>query len=95
MSRSGQTILLKSLSLQSKLAPHPTQKPVPLMEYLIKTYSNDGGTVLDNVMGSGTTGIAAIKSKRNFIGIEKEEEYYNSLDRIQSELTEEYNIETL
>jgi site-specific DNA-methyltransferase (adenine-specific) len=76
--------------------PHPTQKPVPLMEYLIKTYSNDGGTVLDNVMGSGTTGIAAIKSKRNFIGIEKEEEYYNlSLDRIQSELTEEYNIETL
>lgn len=76
--------------------PHPTQKPVPLMEYLIKTYSNDGGTVLDNVMGSGTTGIAAIKSKRNFIGIEREEEYYNlSLDRIQSELTEEYNIETL
>lgn len=76
--------------------PHPTQKPVPLMEYLIKTYSNDGGVVLDNVMGSGTTGIAAIKSKRNFIGIEREEEYYNlSLDRIQTELTEEYNIEIL
>ena len=75
---------------------HPTQKPVSLMEYLIKTYTSEGGTVLDNVMGSGTTGIAAIKSKRNFIGIEKEEEYYNlSLDRIQSELTEEYNIETL
>jgi len=63
---------------------HPTQKPVPLMEYLIKTYSNEGDTVLDNVMGSGTTGIAALKCNRNFIGMEKEEEYFKmSVDRIK------------
>ncbi len=74
---------------------HPTQKPVPLMEYLIKTYSNEGGVVLDNVMGSGTTGIAAIKSKRNFIGIEKEQEFFDlSVDRISNSLTDDYNIET-
>jgi site-specific DNA-methyltransferase (adenine-specific) len=63
---------------------HPTQKPVPLMEYLIKTYSHEGDVVLDNVMGSGTTGIAALKCNRNFIGIEKEEEYFKmSVDRIK------------
>jgi site-specific DNA-methyltransferase (adenine-specific) len=49
---------------------HPTQKPVELMEYLIKTYSNEGDTVLDNCMGSGTTGVACKKTNRNFIGIE-------------------------
>ena len=48
---------------------HPTQKPVALMEYLIKTYSNEGETVLDNCMGSGTTGVAAVKCNRKFIGI--------------------------
>ncbi len=63
---------------------HPTQKPVPLMEYLIKTYSNEGEVVLDNVLGSGTTGIAAIKTNRAFIGIEKEREYFDlSVDRIR------------
>jgi DNA modification methylase len=56
---------------------HPTQKPVALMEYLIKTYTNEGETVLDNCMGSGTTGVACLKTNRQFIGIEKEEEYYN------------------
>ena len=50
---------------------HPTQKPVALMEYLIKTYTNEGDTVLDNVMGSGTTGVACANTGRNFIGIEK------------------------
>ena len=55
---------------------HPTQKPVALMEYLIKTYSNEGETVLDNCMGSGTTGVAAVNLKRNFIGIEKDEAYF-------------------
>jgi len=49
---------------------HPTQKPVELMEYLIKTYSNEGDTVLDNCMGSGTTGVACKKTNRNFIGME-------------------------
>jgi site-specific DNA-methyltransferase (adenine-specific) len=56
---------------------HPTQKPLGLMEYLIKTYSNEGETVLDNCMGSGTTGVAAANLKRNFIGIEKEEHYFS------------------
>ena len=55
---------------------HPTQKPVPLIEYLIKTYTNEGETVLDFTMGSGTTAVACINTKRNFIGIEKEERYY-------------------
>ena len=56
---------------------HPTQKPVLLFEYLIKTYTNEGDTVLDNCMGSGTTAIAAIKAKRNFIGFELDETYFN------------------
>lgn len=55
---------------------HPTQKPLKLMEYLIKTHSNEGDTVLDNCMGSGTTGIAALTCGRNFIGIEQDEKYY-------------------
>ena len=54
---------------------HPTQKPVALFEYLIKTYTNEGDLVLDNCLGSGTTGIAAINTGRDFIGIEKEAEY--------------------
>lgn len=66
---------------KSKL--HPTQKPVALFEYLIKTYTNKGETVLDNCMGSGTTAIACINTGRNFIGFEKEPEYYQkSLQRI-------------
>lgn len=54
---------------------HPTQKPVKLFEYLIKTYTNEGETVLDNCIGSGTTAIAALNTGRFFIGIEKEKEY--------------------
>ena len=55
---------------------HPTQKPVPLMEYLIKTYTNEGETVLDFTMGSGSTGVAAKNLNRNFIGIELDEKYF-------------------
>jgi len=55
---------------------HPTQKPVSLMEYLIKTYTNEGENVLDNCMGSGTTGVACKKTGRHFIGIEKDEKYF-------------------
>ena len=55
---------------------HPTQKPVALMEYLIRTYTNAGDTVLDNCMGSGTTGVAAIQSGRRFIGIERDPDYF-------------------
>ena len=55
---------------------HPTQKPVALCEYLIKTYTNEGETVLDNCMGSGTTGVACVNTDRNFIGIEKDDHYF-------------------
>lgn len=55
---------------------HPTQKPVALMEYLVKTYTLEGETVLDFTMGSGTTGVACVKTGRNFIGIEKDERYF-------------------
>ena len=63
-------------SLDSCELLHPTQKPVALMEYLIKTYTNEGETVLDNCMGSGTTGVACKKTGRHFIGIEKDEKYF-------------------
>ena len=56
---------------------HPTQKPVALCEYLIKTYTNEGETVLDNCMGSGTTGVACKNLGRKFIGIEKDEKYFD------------------
>lgn len=56
---------------------HPTQKPVELVEYLIKTYSNEGDIVLDNCMGSGTTAIAAINTNRNFIGFELDKNYFD------------------
>ena len=55
---------------------HPTQKPVPLCEYLIKTYTNEGETVLDNCMGSGTTGVACVNTDRKFIGIELDNTYF-------------------
>ena len=55
---------------------HPTQKPVDLLQYLIKTYTNEGMTVLDNCMGSGSTGVAAKKLNRNFIGMELDKEYF-------------------
>ena len=55
---------------------HPTQKPVALMEYLIRTYTNPGETVLDFTMGSGTTGVAAANTARRFIGIEIDADYF-------------------
>src|SRR5699024_81691 len=64
---------------------HPTQKPVELFEYLIKTYTNEGETVLDNCIGSGTTAVAALNTNRTFIGIEKEKEYVDiANERIKS-----------
>ncbi len=55
---------------------HPTQKPIALLEWLIKTYTNEGMTVLDNCMGSGSTGIACVNTNRNFIGMELDENYF-------------------
>lgn len=69
------TILTLSTADQSGKV-HPTQKPVALMEYLIRTYTNAGETVLDNTMGSGTTGIACVNTGRSFIGIERDAEYF-------------------
>jgi len=64
---------------------HPTQKPVTLLEYLVKTYTNEGDTVLDNTMGSGTTGVACKNLNRNFIGIELDEKYFNiAKERIEA-----------
>lgn len=60
---------------------HPTQKPVALYEYLVKTYTNEGDTVLDFTMGSGTTGVACVNTGRNFIGIEKEPTYFEIAER--------------
>ena len=69
--------------MNSDGAYHPTQKPVALMEYLIKTYTNEGETVLDNCMGSGTVGVACKNLNRKFIGIEKDETYFKiAQDRI-------------
>ena len=65
---------------------HPTQKPVALLQYLIRTYSNEGDTILDNCMGSGTTAIAAIREKRKFVGFELNKAYYEkACKRIQKE----------
>ena len=55
---------------------HPTQKPIALFEYLIRTYSNEGDTILDPCMGSGTTGVACVNTNREFIGIEMNDEYF-------------------
>jgi len=64
---------------------HPTQKPVALMEYLIKTYTDEGDVVLDNTMGSGTTGVACVNTGRYFMGIEQDGKYFNiAKERIQA-----------
>jgi len=68
----------------SEKVKHPTQKPIKLMEYLIKTYTNENETVLDFTMGSGTTGVACKNLNRNFIGIEQDDNYFNiAKDRIE------------
>lgn len=68
---------------------HPTQKPVALMEYLIKTYTNEGETVLDFTMGSGSTGVACVNTKRKFIGIELDDKYFEiCVDRLTKAVQE-------
>lgn len=75
---------------------HPTQKPVELIEYLIKTYSNEGDLVLDSCMGSGTTAIAAINTNRQYIGFETDQDYYNkSMERIRNHVKRDVTKETV
>ena len=78
---------------------HETQKPVKLIEYLIKTYSNEGDCVLDNTMGSGTTGVGCINTKRRFVGMELEGKYfklskYRIMEALKNRHTEEEVDET-
>lgn len=79
----------KSCTSTNKKTTHPTEKPVALLEYLIKTYTNEGETVLDNCMGSCSTGVACLDTHRRFIGIEKEEKYFNmAKERIEHKIKE-------
>lgn len=74
---------------------HPTQKPVALLEYLIRTYSNEGDMVLDSTMGSGSTGVACVNTDRDFIGIELNKEYYEiACTRIRKAIEERTNLFT-
>lgn len=75
------TSILRYVKPHPSKARHPTEKPVPLLEYLIQTYTNTGETVLDNCMGSGSTAVACIRSGRHYIGYELEEEYYSIAKR--------------
>ena len=75
------------ISARNNRPLHTTQKPVALIEYLIKTYTNEGETVLDNCMGSGSTGVACINTNRNFIGIELDKQYFDiAKERIEKEV---------
>ena len=72
---------------------HPTQKPIEVCEYLIKTYTNEGDLVLDNCMGSGSCGVACLKTNRNFLGMELDEDYFNiAKERINNALEEDIQL---
>ena len=79
------------LEFNSDRGLHPTQKPVPLLEYLIKTYTNEGELVLDFTMGSGSTGVACLNTNRKFIGIELDENYFNIAKKRIEDAEEELN----
>lgn len=74
--RYPKSILNISRDFSAQQQVHPTQKPVPLLRWLIETYSNEGDMVLDNCMGSGSTGVACVQTRRNFIGIEADLDYF-------------------
>ena len=75
--------------------PHPTQKPVALFEYLIKTYTNEGDLVLDNCAGSGTTAIACLNTNRQFIVMEKEQKYYDIILKRVADFNKNFETQTL
>lgn len=85
MSYPNETLIFRGCFGDKGKSLHPTQKPVDLMEYLIKTYTNEIETVLDFTMGSGSTGVAAVNLNRNFIGIEIEKEYFDIANKRISE----------
>ena len=81
----GERYPLSIIRFSKEQGLHPTQKPEALLKYLVKTYTNEGDTVLDNTMGSGTTGVACKNLNRNFIGIELDEKYFNiAKERIEA-----------
>lgn len=83
-SEDGKRYPLSVLKFNSEKGLHPTQKPVALLEWLIKTYTNENDIVLDNCMGSGSTGVACINTNRKFIGIELDDKYFDiAFNRIQ------------
>lgn len=75
--------------------PHPTQKPISLFEYLIKTYSNEGDLILDNCAGSGTTAIACLNTNRQFIVMEKEQKYYDIILKRVGDFNKNFEPKTL
>ena len=79
--------IIEISNARQKGKSHPTQKPLDLMEYLVKTYTNEGDTVLDFTMGSGTTGVACKKLNRNFIGIELDKKYFDIAEKRINETT--------
>jgi site-specific DNA-methyltransferase (adenine-specific) len=74
---------------------HPTQKPLELMEYLVKTYTNEGDLVLDNTAGSGTTAIACLNTNRQFIVMEKEQKYYDIILKRVADFNKKFETQTL
>ena len=87
------TSVLNISNANQKDKLHPTQKPVALLEYLINTYSNENDLILDNCMGSNSTGIACMNTNRNYIGIEKDDTYFDlAIDRTKKHI-EDNNIE--
>lgn len=91
--RYPKSIQVFSNGLMKQKSIHPTQKPVSLLEYLVKTYTNEGDTVLDNCMGSGSTGVACVNTGRRFIGMELDENYFqiakNRIEEAYSRVGEE------
>ena len=81
--------------LDEKSKLHPTQKPVPLLEYLVKTYTNEGDLVLDNCAGSGTTAIACLNTNRQFIVMEKEQKYYDIILKRVADFNKNFEQQTL
>ena len=80
---------------KKEMGQHPTQKPVELMEYLIKTYSNEGDLILDNCAGSGTTAIACLNTNRQFIVMEKEQKYYDIILKRVGDFNKNFEPQTL